>query len=61
MTPAHTPTEAESEYAHALLAEVKRQRGVFQFRGTMVDGPLIAHAQNVVNRAEKLKAQLPGE
>lgn len=58
---AYTPTEAESEYAHALLAEVKRQRGVFQFRGTMVDGPLIAHAQNVVNRAEKLKAQLPGE
>ncbi|MDN6678475.1 MAG: CoA ester lyase, partial [Yaniella sp.] len=32
---AYTPTEAESEYAHALLAEVKRQRGVFQFRGTM--------------------------
>ncbi|MDN6498693.1 MAG: CoA ester lyase [Yaniella sp.] len=58
---AYTPTEAESEYAHALLAEVKRQRGVFQFSGTMVDGPLIAHAQNVVNRAEKLKAQLPGE
>lgn len=58
---AYTPTEAESEYAHALLAEVKRQRGVFKFRGTMVDGPLIAHAQNVVNRAEKLKAQLPGE
>lgn len=57
---AYTPTEAESEYAHALLAEVKRQRGVFQFRGTMVDGPLIVHAQNVVNRAEKLKAQLPG-
>lgn len=58
---AYTPTEAESEYAHALLAEVKRQRGVFQFRGTMVDGPLIAHAQNVVNRAEKLKAQSTAE
>src|SRR5690625_1435466 len=58
---AYTPTEADSEYAHALLEEVKRQRGVLQFRGTMVDGPLIAHAQNVVNRAEKLKAQLPGE
>lgn len=58
---AYTPTEAESEYAHALLAEVKRQRGVFQFRGTMVDGPLIAHAQNVVSRAEKLKAQSTGE
>lgn len=58
---AYTPTETESEYAHALLAEVKRQRGVFQFRGTMVDGPLIAHAQNVVNRAEKLKAQSTAE
>lgn len=53
---AYTPTDAEIEYARALLAEVAHQRGVFQFRGTMVDGPLIEHAQNVVNRADKLKS-----
>lgn len=53
---AYTPTDEENEYARALLAEVAHQRGVFQFRGAMVDGPLVAHAQNVVNRADKLKA-----
>lgn len=51
---AYTPSEDELEYAQALLAEVAHQRGVFQFRGTMVDGPLIAHAQNIVTRAAKL-------
>lgn len=54
---AYRPTDDEHEYALALLAEVQRQRGVFQFRGTMVDGPLIAHAQNVVNRAAKLNTR----
>lgn len=51
---AYTPTEEELEHAEALLAEVKNHGGAFQFRGSMVDGPLIAHAQNVVSRAEKL-------
>ncbi|GAA4471764.1 CoA ester lyase [Enteractinococcus fodinae] len=51
---AYTPTEEESEYAQALLAEVPKHGGVFQFRGTMVDGPLIAHARTVVTRAAKL-------
>ena len=51
---AYTPTEDEIEYAQALLAEVAHHGGVFQFRGSMVDGPLIAHAQNVISRAEKL-------
>ena len=51
---AYTPTDDELEYAQALLAEVAHHGGVFRFRGTMVDGPLIAHAQNVVARAEKL-------
>lgn len=51
---AYTPTEDEVEYARALLTEVAHHTGAFQFRGSMVDGPLIAHAQNVVHRAEKL-------
>lgn len=53
---AYTPSDSEVEYASALLTEVKHQRGVFQFRGSMVDGPLIAHARNVMKRADKLKA-----
>lgn len=51
---AYTPTEEELEYAQALLAEVPKHGGVFQFRGSMVDGPLIAHARTVVTRAAKL-------
>src|SRR5690625_961047 len=51
---AYTPTDDQLEYARALLAETKHHGGVFQFRGSMVDGPLIAHAQTLVNRAEKL-------
>ena len=51
---AYTPTEEELEYAQALLAAVAHHTGAFQFRGSMVDGPLIAHARNVVHRAEKL-------
>src|SRR5699024_5509260 len=54
---AYRPTDEELEYASALLAQVRQQRGVFQFRGTMVDGPLIAHAQSIVNRAEKLNTR----
>lgn len=53
---AYTPTVEEVEYARALLSEVAHHTGAFQFRGSMVDGPLIAHAQNVVDRAEKLDA-----
>lgn len=53
---AYTPTDEEIEYARALLAEVERNGGVFQFRGSMVDGPLIAHAKTVMSRAVKLNA-----
>lgn len=52
---AYTPTDDEVEYARTLLAETGDHGGVFQFRGSMVDGPLIAHAQTVVARAEQLK------
>ena len=50
---AYIPTDKELEYSRALLAEVSHHGGAFQFRGSMVDGPLIAHAHNVVTRAEK--------
>lgn len=51
---AYRPTHEQLEYARALLAEVPRHGGVFQFRGSMVDGPLIVHARTVVQRAQRL-------
>src|SRR5699024_11070158 len=51
---AYTPSPDEIEYAQALLSEVNQHGGAFQFRGSMVDGPLIAHAQNVLQRADRL-------
>ena len=51
---AYRPSKEEVEYAQALLDEVKNHGGVFQFRGSMVDGPLIAHARTVVQRAQRL-------
>ncbi|MDO5492562.1 MAG: CoA ester lyase [Nesterenkonia sp.] len=49
---AYAPTEEELEHARALLGEVSRHGGAFQFRGAMVDAPLIRHAERVVRRAE---------
>src|SRR5699024_8667053 len=56
---AYTPADTEVEYAEALLREVPHHAGVFQFRGSMVDSPLIAHARNVLGRAAKLKDTKP--
>ncbi|MDR8018866.1 HpcH/HpaI aldolase/citrate lyase family protein [Nesterenkonia aerolata] len=49
---AYAPTEEELEHARALLEEVSQHGGAFQFRGAMVDAPLIRHAERVVQRAE---------
>ena len=51
---AYRPSEDEVEYAQALLEELKNHGCVFQFRGSMVDGPLIAHARTIVQRAQRL-------
>lgn len=48
----YQPTQAQVEYAAALLAEVPEHGGVFQFRGAMVDGPLIWHARRILQRSE---------
>lgn len=48
---AYAPTAEELEYAQSLLAEVEKHSGVFQFRGAMVDTPLILHAERTVRRA----------
>lgn len=51
---AYRPTEEELDYARALLAEVPNHGGVFQFRGSMIDGPLIRHAELIAQRGERL-------
>jgi len=52
---AYTPTEEEVEWAERVL-EAKREadaegRGVFRVDGEMIDAPLIAQAERVVERA----------
>ncbi|GAA1179233.1 HpcH/HpaI aldolase/citrate lyase family protein [Nesterenkonia xinjiangensis] len=49
---AYAPTEQELDHARALLAEVPHHGGAFRFRGSMVDLPLVRHAEQVVRRAE---------
>lgn len=48
---AYTPAPEELAYAEAVLAAADVERGVFTFRGTMVDEPLLALARRVVARA----------
>lgn len=50
---AFRPSDAEREYAEAVLAAAARESGVFRFRGRMVDGPVLRHAEAVLARAEK--------
>lgn len=48
---AYAPSAEESEWAHAVLEEAENNRGVFTFRGGMVDAPVIQHARRVVARS----------
>ena len=48
---AYAPSDDELEYARAVIASAEGQRGVFAFRGRMVDEPLLALARRTVWRA----------
>ncbi|RJN32054.1 HpcH/HpaI aldolase/citrate lyase family protein [Nesterenkonia natronophila] len=48
---AYRPTAEEAEYAHALLDEAAHHSGAFQFRGGMIDTPLLRHAERIAQRA----------
>lgn len=48
---AYRPSEDELSWARAVLAEAPKHRGVFAFRGSMVDAPLLRHAEQIVGRA----------
>ncbi|MEO6943483.1 MAG: CoA ester lyase [Lacisediminihabitans sp.] len=49
---AYRPTAEEVAFARELLDAAAAERGVFRFRGQMVDGPVLRHAEHVVRRAE---------
>ncbi|WP_349897171.1 HpcH/HpaI aldolase/citrate lyase family protein [Parafrigoribacterium soli] len=49
---AYRPTPAQVALARELLDAAASQRGVFRFRGQMVDGPVLRHAEKVVQRGE---------
>jgi len=48
---AYRPDPERIEWARAVLAAAEGERGVFAFRGTMVDAPLLAQADAVLRRA----------
>jgi citrate lyase subunit beta/citryl-CoA lyase len=48
---AYAPTDAEIAYAHDVLAAAVGTNGVFKFRGTMVDSPVLRHAEHTLRRA----------
>ncbi|UGT64554.1 HpcH/HpaI aldolase/citrate lyase family protein [Nocardia asteroides] len=47
---AYAPSPEDLDWARRVLAEVPNHRGVFQFEGRMVDGPVLRHAEQIVRR-----------
>ncbi|MGB6071149.1 MAG: CoA ester lyase [Rhodococcus sp. (in: high G+C Gram-positive bacteria)] len=47
----YAPTAEEIDWATAVLDAVSHNRGVFTFRGQMVDAPVLAHARRIVARS----------
>ena len=48
---AYRPDAATTSWARAVLAAADSERGVFRFRGRMVDEPVLRHARSVLARA----------
>lgn len=48
---AYAPAEEEVDWARRVLAEVPNNHGVFSFEGRMVDGPVLRHAERILQRA----------
>jgi citrate lyase subunit beta/citryl-CoA lyase len=48
----YAPGADETTWARAVLAAAEGERGVFTFRGRMVDEPVLRHARSIVRRAE---------
>ena len=50
---AYRPGEEETDLAAALLAAAATESGAFRFRGQMVDGPVLKHAEQILRRARQ--------
>lgn len=50
---AYAPTADEEDWARRVLAAAEHQRGVFDFEGKMVDGPILRHAERLLQRAAR--------
>lgn len=48
---AYRPDAESLEWSRAVLAAAASERGVFRFRGRMIDEPVLRHARAVVSRA----------
>jgi citrate lyase subunit beta/citryl-CoA lyase len=48
---AYRPSDGEVDYARDVLAAASGERGVFQFRGRMIDAPILRHAEQTVRRS----------
>jgi citrate lyase subunit beta / citryl-CoA lyase len=44
----YAPTAEQVEWAHAVLAAARTERGVFQYEGLMVDAPVLRRAERIV-------------
>jgi len=49
---AYRPSDAEVRWAQDVLAAAVGQPGVFRWDGSMVDGPILRHAERVIARAK---------
>lgn len=47
----YRPTPDDVERARALLEAARGERGAFRWRGQLVDGPILKHAEEVLRRA----------
>jgi citrate lyase subunit beta/citryl-CoA lyase len=48
---AYRPEDATVSWARDVLAAAEGERGVFRFRGRMIDEPVLRHARSVITRA----------
>ncbi|ROS27862.1 CoA ester lyase [Cellulomonas sp. PhB150] len=48
---AYRPSDAQVRWARDVLAAAVGQRGAFRWEGSMVDGPILRHAEHVLARA----------
>jgi citrate lyase subunit beta/citryl-CoA lyase len=47
----YAPTADQVEWARAVLAAARDERGVFQYEGLMVDAPVLRRAERIVASA----------